>query len=77
MRLDLTPTGNPFDPDVIAVDVMLRHESGDEVALPAFWYRDHTYALSADGKDETFTPVGAAAFVARFAPRRKGRWDWR
>ena len=77
MRLDLTPTGNPFDPEAVAVDVLLTDAADEELVLPAFWYRDYTHTLSADGENETFTPVGQPAFVARFAPRKEGRYDYR
>ena len=77
MTLEVKPGGNPFDPDDIAVDVLLRDESDNEVVLPAVWYQDCSYALSEDKKTETFTPVGRPRFVARSAPREKGRYDYR
>lgn len=77
MTLQVARAGNPFDPDEVAVEVLVRHASGRQIVLPAFWYQDYSYSVSDDKKTEAFAPVGKPAFVARFAAREKGRHEYR
>lgn len=59
---------NPFDPDVIAVDVTFTSPTGRVRVAPAFWYQPFT----ASGTFESYTPTGLAGWRVRFAPDEVG-----
>lgn len=67
---------NPFDPDQIAVDAVLRGPDGKEFRRPAFYYQGYRRTLEADGT-ERLTPEGRASWRVRFTPTEPGTWQWR
>lgn len=70
-RLEGLPTAaNPFDPDDIAVDVVVRTPSGASRTVPAFWYRPFTRVLRGD--QETLTASGPGEWRVRWYPETEG-----
>ena len=46
MVFDVTPEfSNPFDPDVVRLDVTFRHEDGREYVVPGFFYEPYERRL--------------------------------
>ncbi|MBL9136960.1 MAG: hypothetical protein JNK85_13900 [Verrucomicrobiales bacterium] len=62
--------GNPFDPDNIAVDVVVRSPSGTSRSVPAFWYQPFTRALR--GNQETLAASGPGEWRLRWFPEVEG-----
>jgi len=67
------PSGNPFDPAEVAVDLEIRTPSGKTVLLPAFWYQPYERQSGVGGRrEEWLYPSGPAHFRARYAPQETG-----
>ena len=67
---------NPFDPDVIAVDVSFTSPSKQVKVVPAFWYRPFSRELKkgADGSEsESMTARGEGEWRVRWTPLESGR----
>ena len=69
-------SGNPFDPDVLALDAVFVAPSGKAVRLPAFWYVDFSRELKG-GKEEILNPAGKGAWRVRFTPMEVGEHRYR
>jgi hypothetical protein len=70
-RLSNIPAvANPFDPDLIQVDALIRFPSGKSVSIPAFWYQGYQRALSVGS--ERLTASGAPEWRLRFTPTEPG-----
>lgn len=61
---------NPFDPDLVRVDVEFTAPSGTSMVVPAFWYQDFERRLT-NGR-ETLQTTGPAEWRARFTPQEPG-----
>lgn len=86
-RIDGVPaSGNPYDPDSIAVDVAFTSQSGRSITMPAFWFQPFRRSLKSlpgrpDPKTgatpliptETLTPDGEPGWRVRFTPLEAGR----
>jgi len=79
---------NPYDPDLIAVDVTFKAPSGASLSIPAFWYQPYTRELTKkhgpiDSKTglptikevEKLTPAGDAGWRVRWTPLEKGMYQ--
>ena len=65
------PAANPFDPDVITVDLEVTPPSGRKLLVPAFWGRDFDRKL--EGRRELLTPAGDPGWRVRYLPLEPGR----
>lgn len=84
LTFDLTRSyDNPFDPDVVAVDVVFTQPAGapaprqgeTEISVPAFYYQDFVRQRLTDHA-EGCTPRGRACWKARFTPLVAGRHSY-
>jgi hypothetical protein len=82
VRLNVTLTGgaspynNPFDPDEVAVDVVLTGPQRQRLTIPGFWtapYRRQTD--SATGGIEVVPADGKPGWEVRFSPLQPGKWQ--
>ncbi len=69
-------TGNPFNPEEVAVDAVFRTPSGTTMTVPAFYYQPYARRLDAD-EVETVEPSGPASWRVRFTPLEPGHHTWR
>ncbi|HEY5552213.1 MAG TPA: DUF5060 domain-containing protein [Opitutaceae bacterium] len=73
-RIDGLPeTANNFDPDIIRVTAAFTAPSGRTLAIPAFWYQEHTRAL-VDGA-QVLTPSAPPEWRLRFTPDEAGEYS--
>lgn len=61
---------NPFDPDVIRVDAVVRAPSGSQRQIPGFWFREYTRSLV--GNEEKLSPAGPPEWRVRYLPVEAG-----
>ena len=65
---------NPFDPDVVDVQVHFTSPTGKGVSIPAFLYQDYLRKLT--NRKEVLVPVGRSEWKARFAPTELGTYRY-
>jgi hypothetical protein len=61
---------NPFDPDIIEINVRARDEQGVETVFPAYYTVAHSREVVRDR--EVVLPVGLPYWAFRFTPRQSG-----
>lgn len=66
---------NPYDPDVISVNLEATAPSGKRVTVPGFYYRDYERRL--EGQRERLTPRGEGEWRVRWLPQEPGRHQLR
>ncbi|MCX7046403.1 MAG: DUF5060 domain-containing protein [Candidatus Sumerlaeota bacterium] len=66
---------NPFDPDVVSVDVDFMTPDGTTITLPAFYDQDYERGRLDDGT-ETYVPRGRASWKARYMPLKPGTHNY-
>jgi len=66
---------NPFDPEEIAVDLIVTTPSGATQTVPGFFSQDFQRRLTSAG--EELAPVGRGDWRVRYAPREAGRYSFR
>ena len=64
--------GNPFDDELIRVDVTFEGPDARSWAVPAFWYQDYSRRLSNGA--ESLTAQGAPEWRVRFTPPAPGEF---
>lgn len=64
------PSGNPFDPDSVLLDVSFDGPDGKVTRVPAFWKQEFTRALA--GESETLNAEGEPGWRVRFTPWEDG-----
>jgi uncharacterized repeat protein (TIGR01451 family) len=70
--IELTRTyEDPFDPDVVTVDVTFTAPSGDVSTMPAFWFQDFEVRPGTE-TFEIYDAVGDPTWRVRFAPVEVG-----
>jgi hypothetical protein len=62
---------NPFDPDIVEVNVRVRDEDKHETVFPAYYTTAHVRRVERDR--EIVRPVGSPYWAYRFTPRKTGR----
>ena len=62
---------NPFDPEVIAVDLEVTAPSGRKIRLPGFFHRDYERKL--ERNREVLTPRAEGGWLLRWLPVEPGR----
>lgn len=73
-RIEQVPvTSNPFDPDVMRVDVLFSSPSGKTLSVPAFWYQAYRRSLS--GNSENLSVFGNPEWRVRFTPAEPGDYS--
>ncbi|MBN1766589.1 MAG: cellulase family glycosylhydrolase [Sedimentisphaerales bacterium] len=60
---------NPFDPDIIDIQVSFSQPDGTKAVIPAFFYRDYEIIRE---NPETYINPGLPQWKARFAPTKVG-----
>ena len=67
---------NPFDPDEVELDVVLKTPDGGEMTLRAFYCQDYERRKlnQGRGRSDWFYPVGNGTWRARFAPMQTGTY---
>lgn len=66
---------NPFDPDQVAIDALIRTPGGRELTVPAFFFQDYERDLA--GGYEMLLPKGSPGWRMRFAPAEPGVYRWK
>ncbi len=66
---------NPYDPDVITVNLEATAPSGKRSTVPGFYYRDYERTL--EGQRERLTPRGEGEWRVRWLPQEPGRHQLR
>lgn len=64
--------GRPFDPEQVAIDVVLIDPGGKKVTVPVFWMQPFE-RRTVEGED-WFHPAGKAGWFVRFAPQKEGEY---
>ena len=67
----LPATTNPFDPQLITLDLEVTPPSGKAVRVPGFFSRDYTRKL--EGNREVLTEQGEGGWLVRWLPLEPGR----
>lgn len=65
---------NPYDPDDIRMDATFVSPSGEEMIVPAFYYREFDYTL--DDTGQTLGWIEAFTWRVRFTPTEVGEWEF-
>lgn len=67
----LPATTNPFDPQLITLDLDVTPPSGKTVRVPGFFSRDYSRKL--EGNREVLTAEGEGGWLVRWLPLEPGR----
>ncbi|MBN2137524.1 MAG: DUF5060 domain-containing protein [Sedimentisphaerales bacterium] len=65
---------NPFDPEEVLLDLMIKTPSGEKVVVPAFYCQNYERRKMGQGRGRAnwYYPAGDGRWKARFAPTEKG-----
>ncbi|HIJ53690.1 MAG TPA: DUF5060 domain-containing protein [Planctomycetes bacterium] len=68
---------NPFDPEQVALTVLLKTPAGSQISLPAFYCQDYERRRLDQGRGRAnwYYPIGQGSWKARFAPMQTGTYS--
>lgn len=74
LRVDGVPASdNPFDPDLVALDLDCTSPTGKRARVPGFFHRE--FEREIEGSKEVLTPAGEGAWRVRWLPVEPGRHE--
>jgi len=72
LRVQLEGTcSNAFDPEQIALDVVVTTPRGEKLSVPGFFFQDYRR----EGSENQLTPAGEPGWRIRFAPTQTGKYS--
>ncbi len=68
-----TSYSNPYDPDIVDIEVHFISPSSVEKVIPGFWFQNYSPVT---GSFENYNPIGSPTWMARFAPLELGTYTY-